>query len=181
MTEMSDVRARLVPMETNEPPGFNGPYYEPAQDDERLTKQHDRIKRVMLDGAWRSLAEIEKLTGDPPASISAQLRHLRKKRFGSWNVEVRSRGIREDGLYEYRLLPPSEQDGAADAVDEDDHPRLLKHHWRELAQELPLVIAMVERQGHVTSDSMKKLAAYAAWCARPRSYPRRDSNPQSPS
>lgn len=166
-------------MDTSEPPGFNGPYYDPKEDDERLTRQHDRIKRVMIDGAWRTLAEIEKLTGDPPASISAQLRHLRKKRFGSWNVEVRTKGSREDGLYEYRLLPPAGE--SAEGANEEDHPRLAKHHWREIAEELPLVIAMAESRGHAASDSLKKLMAYARWCARPRSYPRRDSNPQSPS
>lgn len=169
-------------MDTDEPPGFNGPYYDPTHDDARLTKQHDRIKAVMLDGAWRTLAEIEKLTGDPPASISAQLRHFRKKRFGSWNVEVRSKGVREDGLYEYRLLPPPSEEQAGDSASQDEeHPRLSKHHWRELAEELPLIVALAERSGHVTSDSMKKLVAYVAWSARPRSYPRRESNPQSPS
>jgi hypothetical protein len=162
-------------MDTNDPPGFNGPYYDPAKDDDRLTKQHDRIKSVMMDGAWRTLAEIEKLTGDPPASISAQLRHLRKERFGSWNVEVRSRGIRADGLYEYRLLPPTE-DSAMSAAAEEDH-RLLKHHWREIAEELPLIIALAESRGHAASDSMKKLVAYAAWSARSRSY--RESNSQT--
>ena len=162
-------------------PGFNGPHYDPAEDDERLTKQHDRIKRVMLDGVWRTLVEIEKLTGDPPASISAQLRHLRKKRFGSWNVEARSRGSREHGLYEYRLLAAPNQDIENSSTVDEDHPRLTKSDWRALAEELPIVVTLIERQGYVASDVIKKLVAYAAWSARPRSYPRRDSNPQSPS
>jgi DNA ligase-1 len=86
---------------------FDGPAYAPAYDDARLTQQHLRIRKVMLDKAWRTLAELEVLTNDPPASISAQLRHLRKKRFGSYVVERRVRGDRKNGLYEYRLLPPS--------------------------------------------------------------------------
>src|SRR5271167_1864142 len=102
---MSDERARLLSMDTNEPPRFNGPHYDPVHDDKRLTKQHERIKRVMMDGVWRTLREIAKLTGDPEASISAQLRHLRKRRFGRWNVKTEPTGNRDDGQYRYRLLP----------------------------------------------------------------------------
>ena len=57
----------------------------------------------MLDGRWRTLGDIATLTGYPEASISAQLRHLRKERFGRHRVEKRHAG---NGLYEYRLLPP---------------------------------------------------------------------------
>ena len=61
----------------------------------------------MIDGEWRTLSEIEFITGDPQASISAQLRHLRKERFGGYLVELRSRGDRENGLFEYRLFQRS--------------------------------------------------------------------------
>jgi hypothetical protein len=57
----------------------------------------------MQDGEWRTLSEISQTTGDPQASISAQLRHLRKPRFGSFRVEREYRG---NGLYVYRVLPP---------------------------------------------------------------------------
>ena len=83
---------------------FNGPDYDPEFDDERLTKQLDRIFNLMKDGNWRTLSEISQITGDPPASISAQLRHLRKERFGSHTVMKRNRGDREHGLFEYRLI-----------------------------------------------------------------------------
>ena len=43
------------------------------------------------------------MTDDPHASISAQLRHLRKEKFGSYNIEKRPRGDRSNGLWEYRL------------------------------------------------------------------------------
>lgn len=56
----------------------------------------------MADGQWRTLAEISAVTGDPPASVSAQLRHLRKPRFGAHLVEKRHLG---QGLYHYRVLP----------------------------------------------------------------------------
>jgi hypothetical protein len=55
---------------------------------------------------WRTLEEIRALTGEPAASISAQLRHLRKPRFGSYRVEKRNRGSESHGLFEYRVLPP---------------------------------------------------------------------------
>ena len=60
----------------------------------------------MIDGLWRTLKEVADNTGDPEASVSAQLRHLRKKRFGSFVLEKRPRGNRSNGLFEYRLLPP---------------------------------------------------------------------------
>lgn len=85
---------------------FNGPEFSPEIDATRLRAQHDRIRVLMLDGKWRTLSEIESITRDPVASISAQLRHLRKTRFGSYQVERRARGDRTHGLFEYRVLPP---------------------------------------------------------------------------
>lgn len=85
-------------------PDFNGPAYDPEHDKDRLTKQIGRVYSFMIKGGWHTLDEIAQVTGDPPASISAQLRHLRKERFGSYIVERRSRGERSHGLFEYRLL-----------------------------------------------------------------------------
>ncbi len=84
-------------------PDFNGPEYDTKHDRERLTRQHERIRDLMVDGKWRTLAEIATATDDPAASISAQLRHLRKPRFGGWTVEKRARAERKAGLFEYRL------------------------------------------------------------------------------
>ena len=85
---------------------FNGSDYDRSQDDGRLSKQHLRVQGAMSDASWKTLSEIAAITKDPEASISAQLRHLRKPRFGSWIVEKRARGDRANGLYEYRLLRP---------------------------------------------------------------------------
>lgn len=82
---------------------FNGSDYDPKYDEKRLQSQHNRIFKLMQDHEWRTLTEIETITGDPPASISAQLRHLRKKRFGSHVINKRVRGDRLAGLYEYQL------------------------------------------------------------------------------
>jgi hypothetical protein len=88
-------------------PHFNGPDYVPKHDQGRLLKQIDRVYACVKDAVWRTLDEISAVTGDPQASVSAQLRHLRKERFGSYIIEKQSRGERCNGLYEYRLLPPA--------------------------------------------------------------------------
>ncbi len=85
-------------------PRFNGPDYIPELDDKRLTGQIKRIYTLMSDGSWRTLREIEIATLDPQASISAQLRHLRKERFGGHTVNKRRRGDESKGIYEYQLL-----------------------------------------------------------------------------
>jgi hypothetical protein len=83
-------------------PRFDGAVYDPALDQQRLTKQLGRVYEVIRDGTWRTLDEIAMATGDPHASISAQLRHLRKARFGSHVIEKRRRQP-TSGLWEYRL------------------------------------------------------------------------------
>lgn len=80
---------------------FNGPDYVPERDNARLTGQIKRVRDAMADGQWRTLRQIEEITHDPQASISAQLRHLRKRRFGSHIVEKNHLG---GGLFEYRLI-----------------------------------------------------------------------------
>lgn len=82
--------------------GFDGAVYDPEFDDERLTKQLGRVWAVVRDGHWRTLREIAQRTRDPEASVSAQLRHLRKQKFGGYKIDKRNRGDRSRGLYEYR-------------------------------------------------------------------------------
>ena len=84
-------------------PHFNGSDYNAMLDRKRLTGQIKRIYALMIDGKYRTLREIESVTNDPQASISAQLRHLRKARFGSHTLNKRRRGERENGLFEYQL------------------------------------------------------------------------------
>ncbi len=82
---------------------FNGPAYEPMDDKVRLGRQLRAVIRAMEAGGWWTLRELEARTDSPGASVSAQMRHLRKKRFGSHTVERRPRGDRRNGLWEYRL------------------------------------------------------------------------------
>lgn len=83
-------------------PHFNGPEYVAERDWTRLSTQIGRVFTLMRDSRWRSLHDIAASTGDPEASISAQLRHLRKDRFGSHTVEKKHLG---NGFYHYRLIP----------------------------------------------------------------------------
>jgi len=91
---------------------FNGPVYDPAADKDRLTRQIGRVYQCMSDGRWRTLEEIASITGDGESSISAQLRHLRKPKFGSYRVFRRPRGDRQHGLFEYKLEMPVEVKGS---------------------------------------------------------------------
>lgn len=84
---------------------FDGADYVHERDCVRLTGQLERIFNVIKDGQWRTLNAIEAETDDPPASISAQLRHLRKPRFGSHIIEKKHVG---NGLYIYRLVLDNE-------------------------------------------------------------------------
>jgi hypothetical protein len=81
---------------------FNGADYDRSRDDARLTGQILRVWNCVSDGKWKTLRQIAQETGDPEASISAQLRHLRKPRFGGYTVE---REYIDNGLYKYRLIP----------------------------------------------------------------------------
>ena len=81
-----------------------GPDYEVPLDAPRIEKQHERIREYMRTVGWKTLAEIESATGDPQSSISAQLRHLRKPKFGGWVVDKRRR--EGHGTWEYRLSQP---------------------------------------------------------------------------
>lgn len=87
-------------------PRFAGADYDHARDSLRLSGQLERVYRVMITGQWRTLKRIAEMTGDPEASVSAQLRHLRKERFGSHIVTSRYIG---GGLYEYHV---SKKEGA---------------------------------------------------------------------
>lgn len=107
---MQPEKIKISPELSDAPMRFDGAAYNPKHDQKRLTGQILRVFSLMLDGRWRTLSEIEKTIGDPAASVSAQLRHLRKERFGSHIVDKRARGNRSIGLWEYRLTPTSDNE-----------------------------------------------------------------------
>ena len=78
----------------------------------RPRRQREVLRDVMLSanecGAWLTLAELSAMTRYPAASISAQLRHLKKPRFGNYELEkqLRAGADLSDGhgaVWEYRL------------------------------------------------------------------------------
>ena len=83
---------------------FDGKAYDPEFDRERLSKQIGRVYECMLSGQWRTLQEISMITGAPESSVSAQLRNLRKPRFGGMIINKRRRGEQSNGLWEYQLI-----------------------------------------------------------------------------
>ena len=82
-----------------------GPAFDEQKDGKRVADQMARIRNLMVDATWRTLSEIESLLGYPQASVSAQLRHLRKERFGGYTVNKRRR-VNVLGTWEYQVLPP---------------------------------------------------------------------------
>lgn len=80
---------------------FDGADYVPTRDDSRLTTQLRDIVALMDDSEFRTLGQIADATGHPEASISAQLRHLRKPRFGAHTV---NRVHVSHGLYQYQVI-----------------------------------------------------------------------------
>ena len=80
---------------------FDGSDYDPQRDNKRLGNQLTKIFELMKDGKFRTLDEINRITCEPQASISAQLRHLKKVRFGSHTLNKKYLG---NGLYTYQLI-----------------------------------------------------------------------------
>lgn len=86
-------------------PRFDGATYSEPRDGVRLNAQLSRVYVALKSHRWLTLDEIAAMTGDPPASVSARIRDLRKSRFGSCQIE---REHRHKGLHAYRLKPGTE-------------------------------------------------------------------------
>lgn len=83
-------------------PDFDGDDYVSKRDKPRLTLQIHQVRMYMENAGWLSVQDIAAELNFPEPSVSAQIRNLRKKRFGSRIVERRYEG---NGLYEFRLTP----------------------------------------------------------------------------
>ena len=91
-------------------PHFDGDDIDHARDGERLTGQLLRIWEVIKDGKWYTLTDISIAAKATEASVSAQLRNLRKHRFGGHEIE---KEYLDDGLYRYRLTITSNKKEAS--------------------------------------------------------------------
>lgn len=80
----------------------------------RMPTQLEVLRGVMLHAAesdgWMTLEELARKTKFPEASISAQLRHMRKEKHGAYRVEKRHREWQEalrtnakERVWEYRV------------------------------------------------------------------------------
>jgi len=98
------------------------------EDDTQLAAIRELMVRAHARGVWLSLAEIAEATEFAEASISAQLRHLRKSDHGGYRVEKRQRGStrtaaglrdarRGPVIWEYRVLPPGAGRTGAEKAD----------------------------------------------------------------
>jgi hypothetical protein len=84
-----------------------GPAYDRKIDGYRVATQMTLIRDHLLrQRSWLTLRQISLATNQPEASVSAQLRHLRKRRFGGFEVTKRRRA--GAGTWEYRLEIPFE-------------------------------------------------------------------------
>lgn len=93
-----------------------GPVYEEKRDGERLREQRERVKGVLLAAAirneWLTVEEIcQRLEAKyrmhfPVESIGADIRHLRKKRFGGYYIPGRKREIggKKQNYSEFRMF-----------------------------------------------------------------------------
>ena len=79
----------------------DGSTFDANLDGARLTGQHAKVKGLMADGRWRTLARIAEVVGGSEAGVSARLRDLRKSKFGGHTVDRRRLS---GGLYEYRVI-----------------------------------------------------------------------------
>lgn len=86
---------------------ISGAAYEPAVDEDRLKGQMMKVFDALAVGGWWTVEEISSLIDDvwgehaPEASVSAQIRNLRKRGNGGYRIAGRYRkGLR---IYEYRL------------------------------------------------------------------------------
>lgn len=136
---------------------FDGATFNAEHDEARLLGQLVRVRTLMLDGVWRTLSEISVATGAPEASISARLRDLRKTKFGSYVVESQPRGERAAGLWEYRVLPPTE-DGLP-APSECDN-RLTQAEIEAGLVSLRRLVVMAQDAGIEVDEHVIRLGCY---------------------
>lgn len=76
----------------------------PREDTARIATQTARVRALMLDGEWRTIADVAHACGASEPGASARLRDLRKF---PYHYRVERRRVRDvPGLYEYRVSVP---------------------------------------------------------------------------
>ena len=83
---------------------FDGAAFDAQLDSERLTGQLLAVRDYLSQiegGRFATVDEIASALGFPECSVSAQVRNLRKPRYGGYKVE--SKRLTENGLFGYRF------------------------------------------------------------------------------
>lgn len=88
-------------------PKFDGPSLTEA-DTPDLSQDLAKVRRYLLQcKEWKTLPEIHQATGVPLISVGSRVRDLRKRKFGSYDVQRRARvGFKR--LNEYRIAQGEE-------------------------------------------------------------------------
>ena len=89
-------------------PDFDGDDYVANRDNTRLTNQIDKVRMYMENAGYLTVKQIAADLKQPEPSVSAQIRNLRKDRFGARTVNREYRG---NGCYAFKLEP---KEGADD-------------------------------------------------------------------
>lgn len=80
---------------------FHGETFSQELDGKRLASQLERVKAIMRDGEWHTLAELAEKCEGSEAGVSARVRDLRRPECGGYTVKnERVSG----GLWRYRLI-----------------------------------------------------------------------------
>tara|TARA_R110002167_G_scaffold282191_1_gene487457 strand:+ start:372 stop:665 length:294 start_codon:yes stop_codon:yes gene_type:complete len=83
-------------------PDFDGDDYVADRDNARLTNQIDKVRMYMENAGYLTVKQIAADLKQPEPSVSAQIRNLRKDRFGARTVNREYRG---NGCYAFKLEP----------------------------------------------------------------------------
>lgn len=104
-----------------------GPAYDKKRDVARTSAQMERIRKYMLASKdWQTLDQISAglvmlyEAHFPAASVSAQLRHLKRPEHGGYILDKRYIG---NGLWAYKLSRPAVQQTLLD---------IPQQHWRDV-------------------------------------------------
>lgn len=79
--------------------------FDSVVDGPRAKSQRERVKSVMEDGNWYTLAALAFHAGGSEAAVSARLRDLRKREFGGYTIEAK-RLKPNGGTWVYRMVRP---------------------------------------------------------------------------
>ena len=79
---------------------FGGSTYDENRDGDRLKKQLDAVRSIMLRSGWVTLKDLALQVKAPESSVSARIRDLRKLQFGGYTIE---REYVSKGLWRYRI------------------------------------------------------------------------------